>query len=81
MPHPAGQRVGEHMLVPLGHIKKGRCARTTVQIFIAAPNRQIGIGRPQVNRDGSHTVAQIPKCQRPLGLCRRRQGRHVVHRS
>ena len=75
MAHPSLQRVAELVLQPLGDIEERRRARPAVQIFVAAPDREVAAGAVEVERDRSGAVRQVPD-----GQCASRM-RRIVDRA
>jgi hypothetical protein len=76
---PAGQRLPEAFGMPGVHPHKGRCARPTVQVFVAAADGEIGIGTVQVHRHGAGAVGQVPHRQCARSMRGGGHGGHVVH--
>ena len=59
-------------------IDEGRAAGAGVQVFIGAARREIGARARQIDRHRARRMGQIPKRQRPRGMGRCGQRRHVV---
>jgi hypothetical protein len=74
MSHPARQwlwetGVGERALVTIGNVEVRGCARSAVQVLVAAPHGEVGVRRAEVDRHCAGRVREIPDHQ-AAGLLR-----------
>ena len=60
MAHPAAQRLAQLQLMTARDIKKGRGTRSAVQIFVAAPDGEIGFVAIEKQLHRARAVTQIP---------------------
>ena len=78
MAEPARQRRGELVLQRFGDEQEGRRAGAAVEIFIAAPDREIGARAVEVDRHRAGAVRQVPQHQRAGGVRGGGERGHVV---
>ena len=78
---PAADGRNHLLLQILADVNKGRRTRATVQIFIGAADRKIGVAGVQRHRHGPGGMAQIPDDQRTLPVGQFGHGRHVVEKA
>ncbi len=57
---PAGQRVAARFLQVASDIEESRGARPAVEEFVAAADREVGAGGPQLDRQGAGAVGEVP---------------------
>ena len=78
MAQPTGQDRHHLFLVPFGDEDEGRSSGATIEIFVAAADRHVGIAGVEIDRQGTGRVAQVPDHDDALLLRRLRDGLHVV---
>ncbi len=81
MTEPAAQRLLEAIGVAWMHPDERRRAGSAVQIFVAATDREVGIGPAHVNGQRPGRMRQIPDRQRADAMRGGRERRHVVQRT
>ena len=66
VPPPAGHRRPEPILVATMHPDERGGARTAVQVLVRAPDREVGVGTRDVDRQRPRRMGQIPDDQRAV---------------
>ena len=79
MAEPAGERLVECRLQRAADEQEGRCARSAVQVLVAAADREIDAGAVDVERHRAGAVRQVPQHQGPRLVGGGGDRRHVVH--